>query len=151
MKNELYMCFNCKNIDVRSKPFEELQFLQHFFPSPFSSKANRRIRCDRRTRWVADSGFRRDTSAHTELRSSTTQTICRHGKLQSECANVQRDFAASLPNVMKGMFWLGYSRVWQSIPCHPGAQWHVLAPTHSPPFRHFCRQLAERETVNAER
>lgn len=30
------------------------------------------------------------------------------------------------------------------MPRHPGAQWQTLAPTHSPPFKHFCRQLAER-------
>lgn len=41
---------------------------------------------------------------------------------------------------------LGNSRIWHSMPCHPGAQWQVLAPTHSPPFRHFCRQLAGKAT-----
>lgn len=32
------------------------------------------------------------------------------------------------------------------MPCHPGAQWQVLGPTHSPPFRHFCKQLAANNT-----
>lgn len=38
----------------------------------------------------------------------------------------------------------GYSRIWHSVPRHPGAQRQALSPMHSPPFKHFCRQLAGR-------
>lgn len=39
----------------------------------------------------------------------------------------------------------GYSRIWQRVPCHPGAQRQALALTHSPPFKHSCKQLAGRQ------
>lgn len=33
-------------------------------------------------------------------------------------------------------------RIWQRVPLQPGLQWQVFGPTHSPPFKHFCRQTA---------
>ena len=32
-------------------------------------------------------------------------------------------------------------RFWQSAPLYPGAQWHLLSPTQTPPFRHRGRHF----------
>lgn len=101
---------------------------------PFGSKENLRIRSGRRRRWVGHIDCRRDTSVHRELRKQT---------ITQECIVWISQESKRLPTVSCILF--RYSRIWHNMPCHPGAQWQVFEPTHSPPFRHFCRQLAERQ------
>lgn len=101
---------------------------------PFGSKENLRIRSGRRRRWVGHIDCRRDTSVHRELRKQT---------ITQECIVWISQESKRLPTVL--CILLGYSRIWHNMPCHPGAQWQTFEPTHSPPFRHFCRQLAERQ------
>lgn len=105
--------------------------------SPSLSKMTRRIHCGRRTHWVEHSGCRRDTSAHTGLRDNKKH---RATNMSAGVGAVMVCFRVFW--LLAFGLWLGYLRIWHNIPCHPAAQWHVLAPTHSPPFRHLCRQLA---------
>lgn len=93
---------------------------------PFWSKQNLSIRSCRRRRLVGHIDCRKDTSVHNELR--------RNKQSQSEDTTTSEVY-----NHVNRQ----YSRIWHCMPCHPGVQWQVLDPTHSPPFRHFCRQLAE--------
>lgn len=57
--------------------------------------------------------------------------------------------------VVKGLHFCysDHLRIWQRVPFQPGRQWQLFGPTHSPPFKHFCRHTAggtetERETTS---